>query len=111
MDLPTNAAPGWGDPPTGMSMGPPTRWLSVPPPDRGATKGFSHSLSFNSEAACASALHACLQRGHIWDSSYPAHTLLPSGSPKLFHSLSRLSRTPCSPVPGSSLHMPGEPLP
>lgn len=49
-----------------------------------------------SEAACAPASHASLQRGRIWDA------LIPSGFPKLFHSLPRPSRVPGLRVPGFS---------
>ncbi|XP_012620197.2 serine/threonine-protein kinase 26 isoform X1 [Microcebus murinus] len=54
------------------------------------------SIQDVSKAACAPASRACLQRGRARDA------LIPSGSPKLFHSLSRPSRVPGLPVPGFS---------
>ena len=64
-----------------------TRRISNTPP--ASTQGVS-------EAACARVLHACLQRGRVWDA-----LILPE-SPKLFRSLSRPSRVPGLAVSGLS---------
>lgn len=102
----------WGgrDPTAGMSRGSPTRWFSVPPPSTrsGNLEGLPTLPNFQvvSEAACAPASNACLQRGRVWDA------LLPPGSPRLLHSLPRPSRVPGPPAPGfSSPCARGEPAP
>lgn len=86
--------PSWGYPTPGLGKGL-LNWCPHPWPDQDANTP-QVSTQEVSQASCAPALHACLQRGRVWDV-----LLLPESS-KLFHSLSRPSRVPGAPVPGFS---------